>query len=104
ARDSRDAWLSVINHVRQAAREAGQPCKICMDLSGPRPRIRRILPKRPKERLKQGTHLLLTPEEPKPSAEFPFQAECPVPEALGQVEVGALVWLDEGRLGLRVVE
>jgi pyruvate kinase len=55
AHDDSDAWRAMIRHVRGAATAAGQPCKVLMDLAGPklrtgdlgaRPGVLRLKPKR----------------------------------------------------------
>jgi pyruvate kinase len=55
AHDSRDAWLGMIRNVRRASEELGKPCRIMMDLGGPKfrtgllqpgPRVLRLRPRR----------------------------------------------------------
>lgn len=42
AHDSPEAWQKMIRHVRQAAQELEHPCRILMDLAGPKLRTGRI--------------------------------------------------------------
>ena len=55
AHDDKNAWQSMIQHLRQAEREVGRTCRILMDLAGPKlrtgpvepgPAVARIRPKR----------------------------------------------------------
>ena len=39
AHDGQSAWLRMVRHVRRAEREADRPCRILMDLGGPKLRI-----------------------------------------------------------------
>jgi len=44
AHDGLDAWLAMIEHLRQAEKELGQSCKVYADLTGPKLRTGRIKP------------------------------------------------------------
>jgi pyruvate kinase len=55
AHDSQDAWQGMIRNVRRAAEDLGKPCRIMMDLGGPRfrtgllepgPKVLRLRPRR----------------------------------------------------------
>jgi len=55
AHDSQETWLSMIRNVKQACTELGKPCRIMMDLGGPKfrtgllqpgPRVLRLRPRR----------------------------------------------------------
>ena len=55
AHDAQEAWLAMIRHVRRASEELGKPCKVMMDLGGPKfrtgllqpgPRVLRLRPRR----------------------------------------------------------
>jgi pyruvate kinase len=55
AHDSRESWLGMIRNVRRASEELGRPCRIMMDLGGPRfrtgllepgPKVLRLRPRR----------------------------------------------------------
>jgi len=55
AHDTREAWLGMIRNVRRASDELGKPCRIMMDLGGPKfrtgllqpgPRVLRLRPRR----------------------------------------------------------
>jgi len=44
AHDDPSAWKSMVEHVRQASRETGRPCRVLMDLAGPKLRTGEIAP------------------------------------------------------------
>ncbi|MBD2355907.1 hypothetical protein H6G41_14980 [Tolypothrix sp. FACHB-123] len=102
AHDSATEWSAMIANVRVAARERGYPCKVLMDLAGPKPRIgMAIAPNSPK-RLYRGETILLTGNLPTTISSDGFQANCSIPEVLEQLKVGATVWIDDGSLGAKV--
>lgn len=101
AHDTVDEWQSMIANVRRAVEEVGRPCKIHMDLGGPKARTEEVMTP-DKGRLYVGDRFLLTRDAPKETKDFPFQARCGIPEALDQLEVGATVWIDDGSLGAKV--
>jgi pyruvate kinase len=102
AHDSATEWSAMIANVRIAAAERGYPCKVLMDLAGPKPRIgMAIAPNSPK-RLYRGDSILLTGKLPTTISSDCFQANCSLPEILEQLKVGATVWIDDGTLGAQV--
>ena len=44
AHDGPEAWKPMIDHVRRASEELDRPCKVFMDLAGPKIRIGAIAP------------------------------------------------------------
>lgn len=52
AHDDRDAWRAMIRHVRGAASATGRPCRVLMDLAGPKLRTGDIGARPPSLRLK----------------------------------------------------
>jgi pyruvate kinase len=44
AHDGRDAWAAMIHNLRQAEHETGKPCKVEMDVAGPKLRTGPIAP------------------------------------------------------------
>ncbi|PRY13711.1 pyruvate kinase [Pontibacter ummariensis] len=69
AHDGEQAWLRMIQHVQQAVQETGIPCKILMDLMGPKLRT---------GPLKEGPKLVVI---------------RPMQNDLGQITEAARVWL-----------
>jgi pyruvate kinase len=97
-----ELWEAMIANVRLAEAETGQPCKVLMDLAGPKPRIEVAIAPGSQERIFRGAQLLLT-RNLLPTAKVNyFQATCTLPEVLDQLQVGAIVWIDDGRIGARV--
>ncbi len=94
-------WERMIGHVRDAEREAGHPCRVLMDLAGPKARTGDVLAPGG-GRLRTGDALLLTREAPSAHPEVAFQASCTLPEVLDQVAPGAAVWIDDGKIGCTV--
>jgi pyruvate kinase len=104
AHDSPEIWEQMIRNVRQVEAETQQPCKICMDLGGPKPRLLAVI-KPHARRLFVGDQFLLSQDAPdRVSSILPFRAQCSMPEIFDQVQVGAQVWIDDGRIGTEVVE
>jgi pyruvate kinase len=101
AHDTVDEWQRMIDHVHRASAEIGHTCKIHMDLGGPKARTEEVITPE-KNRLHVGDRLLLTRQTPVPSKEFDFQARCGIPEAIDQLEIGANVWINDGKLGTKV--
>jgi pyruvate kinase len=52
AHDDAEAWRAMVRHVRSASTAAGRPCKVLMDLAGPKLRTGEIGAKSPSLRLK----------------------------------------------------
>ncbi len=103
AHDTVDDWKSMIANLRRAEQEVGRNCKILMDLAGPKIRTGRIITPLPEARLYPGEKLLLNKaKKPAPNPEYRFQASCSAPEILSQVNVGAEVWIDDGKLSARI--
>lgn len=102
AHDSPAEWARMIAHVRAAEAQTGLPCKVAMDLGGPKLRTADIL--QPKQRVQRGEQILLTSEMPQESDAYTAQVRCTLPEALKAVKKGAEVWFDDGKIGAVVRE
>ncbi|MGK7948798.1 MAG: pyruvate kinase [Xenococcaceae cyanobacterium] len=102
AHDTKEEWLAMINHLRQAEIETGRSCKVFMDIGGPKPRIGTVLFSKNKRRIHQGDRLLLTPEIPIDADKKIFKANCTIPEILTQLKVNDRVWIDDGKIGAKV--
>ncbi len=98
AHDDEDVWEAMVAYVRRAERETGKPCRIAMDLAGPKSRTGAII--RPAAKVVfRGDTILLTREKPVPSDQYTMQVECTLKEALDQVRIGAAVYFDDGKIG-----
>ncbi|WP_096590846.1 pyruvate kinase [Calothrix sp. NIES-2098] len=102
AHDTAVQWSAMITNVRLAIRETGFPCKILMDLAGPKPRISMAIAPKASTRLYRGDCILLTGNLPTTICSDCFQANCSIPEVLNQLKVGATVWIDDGSIGAQV--
>ncbi len=113
AHDTPELWQSMIDHVHRASQETGQPCKILMDLGGPKIRTGTVVFPPHQQRLFRGDFLILTPQEmglecqnlqTQLSSTQYCQTSCTVPEILDRLTVGSAVYIDDGKLRTRVVE
>ncbi len=99
AHDNVYQWSAMIANVRLATTETGYPCKVLMDLAGPKPRIGMAISPGGEQRIFRGDCLLLTDSLPTTMCSDCLQAQCSLPEILEQVQVGARVWIDDGSIG-----
>jgi pyruvate kinase len=95
--DDPQTWTAMVDNVRRAEAETGRACPVVMDLSGPRARILSVLGEG--ERVVQGELVLLTPGEPTVHPRYMVQLQCGIPEVVEQLEEGAAVWIDGGKIG-----
>ena len=100
--DTKEQWSAMINNLRKAEEETGFACKVFMDIGGPKPRIETVLLAKNKKRLHQGDKLLLCKEKPLVTDKNIFKANCTIPEILNMLEVGAKVWINDGKIGAKV--
>jgi pyruvate kinase len=95
-------WLATIRNVRAAADRLGRTCRILMDLCGPRARTVAVL-SRGDRRVMPGDRILFTEAAPRDErATPPFQVQCTPASILDQLQVGASVLVDEGKLEVTV--
>ena len=98
--DDADGWTHMAHNVRRASAETGRPCRIIMDISGPRCRTRGALVFTDPPRLHIGDRIAMTSDG---RARLPAGViaafRCSIPEAVEQVQIGHSVWVDEGKLG-----
>lgn len=99
AHDTPTEWEAMIHHIREAEQVTGRNCKIFMDLGGPKLRLHQVLLPQGQKRIHQGDRLLLTYQQPVIPHETYFQASCTLPNVLGQLNVGATIWIDDGHIG-----
>ncbi|MEO8613152.1 MAG: pyruvate kinase [Chloroflexota bacterium] len=102
AHDDADVWSAIISNVRDTAQTQKRECRILMDLGGPKARTGEVLAPKSRKRLTIGDQLLLTRGKPQSSKTYPFQVECLIPEVFDQVQVGASIWIDDGRIGTQI--
>lgn len=107
AHDTPETWEAIISYVRRAEAQTGQPCKIMMDLAGPKPRIERVIAPCGYKHIFPGDSLLLRREFPDLESQNDssfsntgcWQATCTIPSIIDSLEIGASVWIDDGRIG-----
>ena len=103
AHDNAEHWLAMIDHLRQAEVETGRSCKVFMDIAGPKTRLGTVLLSKNKQRVHPGDRLLLTQEIPLDADKKIFKANCTIPEILSQLEVNHQVWINDGKIGAKVI-
>ena len=100
AHDDEAAWAAMIRHTRQAAKALGREVRVAMDLAGPKIRIRDVDAAKD-VRLFPGDRFViaaaLADKSPLP------QVTLSHPQLLGQLVAGTGLWMDDGKLGARVV-
>lgn len=96
AHDDTEVWQRMIDNIRHAEEESGKPCKIIMDLGGPKVRIAAVIAKKEAPRVHIGQQVRLSFEEP---AEFARSAFLSAGEdaELGQQEVSSLQEKKKGK-------
>jgi pyruvate kinase len=101
AHDDAEAWDGMVANVRAAASRIERPCRILMDIGGPKCRIQRV--KAPaKTRLTRGDRVTLI-DEVKEKTKEPIAFSLNFPELVDQLEVGSEVFIDDGKAAARVV-
>jgi pyruvate kinase len=101
AHDNEEIWFQMILNVRKATEVTGMPCKIYMDLAGPK--IRTKIKRVQKERvlIEEGDSFYLTENED-------FKSKLPVvictePGIINQLKEGERVFFDDGLFEARIV-
>jgi pyruvate kinase len=108
AHDGPEAWSGMVRNLRRAAKETGRPCKISMDVAGPKLRTGPIEPGpavlkfRPQRddfgRVAAPARLWLTPAERPERAPAKADATIPVPgEWLAQAKEGDRIRFTDSR-------
>jgi pyruvate kinase len=100
AHDGEAAWAAMIAHTRRAAHAQGRDVRVAMDLAGPKIRIREVQAK-PDTRLFEGDRFLIV-STLAAKARLP-QITLSHPDLLANLAMGTELWIDDGKLGARVV-
>lgn len=120
AHDDEPAWLAMAEHVRRASAETGRPCRISIDLPGPKlrtgpiadgPRVLRLRPQRDSRGVAVvPATLWLVPAQPAlpgpgagPGRSLPVPAVPVDPAWLGRRRVGDRITLRDTRGSPRVI-
>jgi pyruvate kinase len=115
AHDTPEIWGRMVNHLERARRELGLPCRILMDIAGPKlrtgviepgPRVVVWHPKRDSfGRVEEPARIWLEPAEGSASLPADADAALPVPAAwLAKVRSGERVHFKDARGKRRVFE
>lgn len=111
AHDHPEAWRQMAIHLRRAQQETGRPCRLLMDLAGPKLRTGHVRLEEPELgvlRLFKGDRLLLTRDplpgqiaqrDPEGRIIRPAQIACQLPEVFPCVRPGERIWFDDGKIG-----
>jgi pyruvate kinase len=101
AHDDAEIWGRMVENVREAAARLERPCRVLMDIAGPKCRILRV--KAPaKTRLSRGDRVMLVDELREKTRE-PIAFSLNFPELVDQLAVGSEVFIDDGKAAARVV-
>lgn len=101
AHDNADVWARMITIVRNTAKELKRDVRIVMDLGGPKIRIKRVSTDA-KIRLLRGDNFVLTDEfSDNPGL---VEATLSYPELLDHLNPDTEVWINDGKIGARVIE
>jgi pyruvate kinase len=102
AHDGPAAWAAMIENVRAAAKDLGRDCPVLMDIAGPKCRLEKV--QAPEDaRLHGGDTFFLVKDLPDPARADKISATITFPEVLERLEVGAEVWINDGKIGAHVV-
>ena len=101
AHDDPESWGRMIENVREAAIRRERPCRVLMDIAGPKCRILRVKAP-PKTRLQRGDRVVLV-DELREKTKEPIAFSLNFPELVDQLAVGSEVFVDDGKAAARVV-
>lgn len=105
AHDDSNAWGKMIKNIKSAAKEANQECRILMDISGPKVRIKHLLTSKRNPKLKTGETFLLSNELAMTlPANIEVAVNTSVPEVLKNIDVGQQIKIDDGQVEAKVTE
>lgn len=100
AHDDAAAWTRMAGHVRSAAERLGRPCRVLMDVAGPKLRIEEV--RGPEKcRLFAGDRLRLAPQLEKRGKGI--AAALNFPHVVDQLQAGAEISFDDGKASGRVL-
>jgi len=101
AHDDTQVWERMMRHVRESGARHERPCRVLMDLGGPKCRIQRVKAP-PKTRLARGDRAALI-DEIREKTRDPIAFSLNFPELVDQLAIGAEVFMDDGKAAARVV-
>lgn len=101
AHDGPEAWAAMIANIRAAAGKAERYCPVLMDIAGPKCRIESI--DQPGARLFRGDRFRLMTRPGRKHKRMPT-ITISFPDIVTKLHAGLQVWIDDGKIGARVVE
>jgi pyruvate kinase len=109
AHDTPEIWQGAIDNIRRAEEETGTPCKIMMDLGGPKIRTGAVLAPHHKKRVFKGDRIVMSRRVLESAAEIDksveyFQTSCTIPSILDLLIVDTPVYIDDGKIQTRVID
>lgn len=102
AHDTPDLWDKMIQLIKSSSEKLQKPCKIYMDLAGPK--IRTVLKKNKPIRLKKGQKLFLSSSPNIKKFRSQKAIGCTLGEIIPQLQLHDRVMFDDGKMGARVIE
>jgi pyruvate kinase len=101
AHDDPETWGQMVENVRAVAARLERPCRVLMDIAGPKCRILRVKAP-PKTRLLRGDRVVLV-DELREKTKEPIAFSLNFPELVDQLTVGSELFIDDGKAAARVV-
>lgn len=101
AHDDPETWGLMVENVREAAARLERPCRVLMDIAGPKCRILKVKAP-PKTRLARGDRIVLV-DELRDRTREPIAFSLNFPELVDQLAVGSELFIDDGKAAGRVV-
>jgi pyruvate kinase len=101
AHDDPEIWGQMVANVRRAEARLEHPCRVLMDIAGPKCRILRVKAP-PKTRLLRGDRVVLV-DELREKIKEPIAFSLNFPELVDQLTVGSELIIDDGKAAARVV-
>jgi pyruvate kinase len=105
AHDDTEAWQRMVNHVHAAEQATGRRIKILMDIAGPKIRTGSSTLPEGRERIALGDLLAIVPQGGLDHVELDephFAIECTLAEPLVLTDIGARVFVDDGKACVRI--
>jgi pyruvate kinase len=99
AHDDEAIWFRLIQQVKKASKVTGLPCKIYMDLAGPK--IRTVFFEKEKLKIKEGETILFSDPDAKKDDET-RSVYCSASEIISQLKQGERILFDDGLIEARV--
>ncbi|WP_421857500.1 pyruvate kinase [Oricola sp.] len=102
AHDGPEVWSAMIANIAAAAGKADRRCPVLMDVAGPKCRIESI-DNANARRLHRGDRFRLSADNTVAGDDMPAFS-ISFPHVVAKLNPGALVWIDDGKIGGRVMD